>query len=278
MSIGEIIGYAILALFLGFFAFLIIRTITVRKPKPPESNYVPHDIGDKVVDNLVEAIKFKTVTMIDNNQDGTVFLEYQAFLEKTYPLIMKNSTKYVINKYAVIYAFKGTQAEALLPIAILAHQDVVPAPKEGWDFDPFSGEISEGFIYGRGTQDMKGQMISALDGLELLLEEGKHPSRSIYFCFGHDEERKGIYGANEIVKFLQKEGVRFEYVLDEGGAIIDGKLVGIDNKIALVGTCEKGYADVVLEVENWVAMLPRQLEEQLLGLWAKLYINWKKIK
>lgn len=278
MTIGAIIGYTVLALFLGFIAFLIIRTISARKPKPPESNYVPNDIDDTVVDNLVEAIKHKTITMPNNDQDGSVFLEYQAFLEKAYPLIMKNSTKYVINKYSVIYAFKGTESDSLLPIAILAHQDVVPAPAKDWGFDPFGGEISEGYIYGRGTQDMKGQMISALDGLEFLLREGKKPARSIYFCFGHDEERAGIYGAYEIVKFLQQRDVRFEFVLDEGGAIIDGKIIGINNKVALVGTCEKGYADVTLEVEKLGGHASTPTRRTAVGLMSQAVYKLEKRK
>ena len=97
---------------------------------------------------------------------------------------------------------------------------------------------------------MKSQMIVALEALETLLSEGHSPKRSIYFCFGHDEELRGTEGAARIAAYLKEKGVRFEYVLDEGGAVLDGKILGINNKIALIGTCEKGYADIKLEAEK----------------------------
>lgn len=278
MSVERIIEYVFLALFLAFIAFLIIRTILVKKPKPIKTSYKAPEIDDKVVDNLVKAIQYKTITMPNNDQDGTIFLEYQKFLEKTYPLIMQNSTKYVVNKYSVVYAFKGSGPSTLLPIALLAHQDVVPAPPEGWGYDPFGGEIADNFIYGRGSQDMKSQMISALDALELLLHEGRIPARSIYFCFGHDEELSGIHGANEIVKFLKQRDVQFEFVLDEGGAIIDGKIMSVNNHIALVGTCEKGYADITLEVEKKGGHSSTPTRRTAIGLMSQAIVKLEKRK
>lgn len=93
-------------------------------------------------------------------------------------------------------------------------------------------------------------MIVALEGLELLLKQGFIPKRSIYFCFGHDEELRGTEGAEQITKHLEANGEKLEFVIDEGGTVLDGKILGINNKIALIGTCEKGYADIKLEVEK----------------------------
>ncbi len=242
--------YIIFGAILALIAFLIIRTLLVRKPAPEQSDYVKRDIDvNKVAEHLRGAIRIKTVTMPNNDCDGSIFYEYQAYLEKTYPLIAEKAEKIQINKYAVIYKIKGTD-EKLLPCAILAHQDVVPAPPEGWETDPFGAEIKDGYIYGRGSQDMKSQMIAALEGLEILLAEGKTPKRTILFCFGHDEELRGTYGAKEISRYLYEHGVRLEYVLDEGGTVLDGKILGINNKIALIGTCEKGYADYTVTVEK----------------------------
>ncbi len=246
----EIIGFSILGVIVALVLFMIIRTLLTKKPTLENRNYVPHDVPlDRVKDHLVGAVQIPTVTLKNNDCNGSIFYEYQAYLEKCYPKIMAVAEKKLINKYAVIYTVKGSD-NGLLPCAILAHQDVVPAPEEGWEVPPFSGTIKDGYIYGRGSQDMKSQMIVALEGLELLLEDGLYPRRTIMFCFGHDEELRGTYGALEISKYLESEGVRLEYVLDEGGAILDGKILGIDNKIALIGTCEKGYADYILEVEK----------------------------
>ncbi len=246
----EIIGYTLLALFVALLAFMIIRTLCTKKPKLEDRNYVPHEIDiDRVASHLVGAVQIPTITLENNDCDGSIFYKYQEYLEKCYPKIMSIAEKKNVNKYSVIYTVKGTD-DSLLPCAILAHQDVVPAPEEGWEVPPFSGTIKDGYIYGRGSQDMKSQMIVALEGLEILLEDGRLPKRTILFCFGHDEELRGTYGALEISKYLESQNIKLEYVLDEGGTILDGKMLGIDNKIALIGTCEKGYADYVLEVEK----------------------------
>ncbi|MFI3229303.1 MAG: M20/M25/M40 family metallo-hydrolase [Bacillota bacterium] len=243
-----IILYVILGLIGAIFIFAILRTIFTKKPVIQSSGY-KHRVIDKerVTKHLQEAVRIPTVTLTDNDLDGSIFYEYQAFLERTYPKVMAVAKKTNINKYAAIYKVEGSDS-SLLPIGVLAHQDVVPAPSEGWTVPPFSGEVLENCVYGRGSQDMKSQMIAALEGLEILMEEGFIPARGIYFCFGHDEELKGTEGALQISKYLESEGVKFEFVIDEGGTVLDGAILGINNKIALVGTCEKGYADFEIEV------------------------------
>jgi len=240
----------ILSLLGALILFMVIRALLVRPQPAAKTDYTPRAIDvDKVAAHLSGAVQIPTVTMPSNELDGTVFFTYQKFLEKTYPLIAARAEKVNINTYAVIYKVHGSDP-TLLPAAILAHQDVVPAPDEGWEVPPFSGEIKDGYLYGRGSQDMKSQMIVALEGLELLLADGKEPKRSIYFCFGHDEELTGKEGAMRIARYLEESGIQLEYVIDEGGTVLDGKILGINHKIALIGTCEKGYADIKLTVEK----------------------------
>ena len=246
----QIFGYCVLAAVVALMAFMVLRALFTRAPKLDASDYVPHPIDEaRLVGHLSGAVKIPTVTLPDNDADGSIFYEYQAYIEKCYPLITSAAEKTQVNKYAVIYKVTGSN-KSLLPAAILAHQDVVPAPEEGWEVPPFSGDVKDGYVYGRGSQDMKSQMIAALEALEILLQEGRRPKRTILFCFGHDEELRGTYGAKEISSYLESQGVRLEYVIDEGGTILDGSMLGINNKIALIGTCEKGYADYVLEVEK----------------------------
>ncbi len=124
--------------------------------------------------------------------------------------------------------------------------DVVPAPAEGWSQPPFSGAIVDNTIYGRGTLDMKGQLIASLEAFDYLLSTGFSPARSLYFCFGHDEETNGSKGAGLIVEHLLDQGVKLEYVIDEGGIILDGTQIGVTSPLAMIGTCEKGYMDIGL--------------------------------
>lgn len=240
----------VLSLLGALIALMLVRTLVAR-PKPlPKTDYTPRKINaDEVARHLSGAVQIPTVTLKSNDSDGSVFFRFQSYIEKTYPTVFARAQKTLINKYAAVYKIIGSDT-TLLPAAILAHQDVVPAPDEGWEQPPFSGAIKDGYVYGRGSQDMKSQMIAALEGLEILLKDGFAPKRSIYFCFGHDEELRGTEGAGHIVKYLEECSERLEFVIDEGGAILDGKILGINNKIALIGICEKGYADIKLEVEK----------------------------
>lgn len=71
--------------------------------------------------------------------------------------------------------------------AILCHLDVVPAG-DGWDKDPFGGEISDGKIWGRGTTDDKGPAICALYAMKALKDKGFVPSKKIKLIVGCNEE------------------------------------------------------------------------------------------
>ncbi len=247
MNVGLIILYCILGAIGALLLFMIIRTLATRPKKLEVSKVVTADVDkNEVAEILSGAVRIPTVTAYNEGDDQTIFLKYHEYLEKSFPLIFARAEKTLVNNYSLVLKIKGSN-ESLLPGCFLAHQDVVPATSEGWESDPFGGEIKDGFVYGRGSQDMKSQMIASLMGLELLLREGREPVRTIYYCFGHDEEFTGKEGANSIVKYLLANNIRFEFVVDEGGTMIDGSMVGIKGKyVALIGTCEKGYADYKL--------------------------------
>lgn len=66
------------------------------------------------------------------------------------------------------------------------------------------------------------------------------PARTVYFAFGHDEEVGGGFGASAMAELLEKEGIDFEHILDEGGTVLTDGLKGImDTPVAVVGTAEK---------------------------------------
>src|SRR5690606_15593745 len=159
-------------------------------------------------------------------------------------LIHTIGKKQVINDHALLFHIKGSDSD-LLPIAFLAHQDVVPSSELDWEYPPFSGKIvdigGEEYIYGRGSLDMKGQMIATMEAVEYCLKNNIKLKRDLYLCFGYDEELTGTQGALNIVKYLQENNVKFEFLIDEGGVVLDGKMLGIDGNIALIGNSEKGY-------------------------------------
>ncbi|MFL6826698.1 MAG: M20/M25/M40 family metallo-hydrolase, partial [Bradyrhizobium sp.] len=198
---------------------------------------------------LSEAIRFRTISSFENpDQSSDAFRGLQAHILKSFPAFHAAAKREVIAQYSLLYKWEGSDAKAP-PIGLLAHQDVVPvAPgtENDWQQPPFDGVIADGFIWGRGSWDDKGNLYSMLEAAEAMAKEGFRPKRTIYFAFGHDEEVAGERGAKAIVTALAARGVRFAFVIDEGLLITDGIIKGLDRPAALIGVAEKGYATLVL--------------------------------
>ncbi len=130
----------------------------------------------------------------------------------------------------------------------MAHLDVVPV--EGtWRHPPFSAEIEDGNIWGRGTLDDKGCVAAICEAVETLLEAGHVPARDVWLSFGCDEEATGV-AAVLAVDELERRGVRPWFVLDEGGAIAGGAFPGVTAPVGVIGVTEKGVTSVRLRVEG----------------------------
>lgn len=253
VNIGAVIGGTIAAVIVLFFLALIIRT-ALNRPKIPtgKAGKLPEIDKNAAVQHLREAIRIPTVSMVEDYVDNIQpFIDYRNWLEKTYPLLHANAERTIIEGYSLIYRIKGTNP-ALKGGCYLSHIDVVPAPKDGWEYDPFEAVLTDdGYIYGRGAQDMKSHMIALLEAVEYHLAQGKKFARDLYLCFGHDEEPgNSTSGAANIVKYLKAKGVEMEFVIDEGGTVLDGKLLGIPHTVALIGACEKGNGDLELVVKK----------------------------
>ena len=80
------------------------------------------------------------------------------------------------------------------------------------------------------------------EAVELLLTKNFVPERTVYLAMGHDEEVGGRNGNRVIADTFRKRGVRLQFVLDEGGAILDGVIGGIAQPVAFVAVAEKGAA------------------------------------
>lgn len=215
----------------------------------PESNAIP------VAEKLARAVRIATISKMDGKQtDGEAFLQLHALLETMFPLVHQQCEKTVINQYSLLYHYASPNSQAdKKPILITAHMDVVPIEPNTaneWRYPPFSGDIQEGYVWGRGTLDTKTHFIAAMEALENILQSGNVLKRDVYFAFGHDEEINGEAGAMQIVKYLQEKQLQFEFVLDEGGCIVRNVLDGIQEPIAMVGIGEKGFANIRLTVNQ----------------------------
>lgn len=242
-----VVFLALLGALFTLIAIMLVRTALCKPNETKKQEATLHDVDEnEVARHLADAVRIPTVSLKNLDEDGTVFYRYHDFLEKTYPVFHQTATKEIVNKYTLFYTIKGKNP-SLKPGCFLAHQDVVPAVNESeWSYPPFSGTITDGYVYGRGAQDMKSQMIALLDAMETLLKEGFVPDRDLYFIFGHDEEPNTSDGAPVVSKLLKERGIELEFVVDEGGTIVDGKVIGVNKIIGLIGTCEKGYVDIKL--------------------------------
>jgi carboxypeptidase PM20D1 len=202
-------------------------------------------------EKLQKAIRIPTVSYSDPAlNDREQFRVFQAFLEEAFPGIHRTCLREIFSDTAVLYTWKGSKA-GLDPILLIGHYDVVPPGDESaWGRPPFGGDIAEGFVWGRGTLDDKQCVVSLLEAAESLIEEGFTPDRTVLFAFGGDEENGGFAGAAVIATALEQRGVRAEFLLDEGSAIVEGMIPGIKTPAALIGIAEKGFANIELRLET----------------------------
>lgn len=104
----------------------------------------------------------------------------------------------------------------LKPLLLLNHFDVVPVDRAAWKVDPFGGVIADGYIWGRGTLDMKGVGTQQLFALTLLKDMNIVPERDIVMLCTPDEETSGELGIQWMIRNHFDE-INAEWALDEGG-------------------------------------------------------------
>lgn len=247
------------------FSILIVQTLRFTS-RQPSLNAVPGITIDTstAAHHLAKALTYETVSYQDTSLwQGREFTHLHSYLEKTFPAVHSHLTREIVGNYSLLYTWKGSD-ERLAPILLMAHLDVVPVEEgteENWIHPPFQGTITDGFIWGRGSMDIKEGVIGLLEAVELLLKEGFQPERTIYLAFGHDEEIGGQLGAHAIAGLISERSDSLEYVLDEGGSITQGIVPGVGSPVALVGIAEKGYVSLELSVElegGHSAMPPRE--------------------
>lgn len=202
---------------------------------------------------LAGAIAFRTVSSLDDpSGNAAEFDKLHAYLAEQFPKVHATLKKEVVGDKALLYTWVGSDPKAK-PIALMAHQDMVPiAPgtEKAWSVDPFSGAIQDGFVWGRGTLDNKGNLFAQMEAIELLISQGFKPTQTIYLVMGDDEEVSGLRGAQPIAELLKSRSVRLDWVLDEGLLVLDGVLPGLSKPAALIGLAEKGYGTFFLSLDT----------------------------
>ena len=208
---------------------------------------------EAAVNRLSEAIRCRTINYADHSlTDFSEFDRLQELIRQGYPHVMRCGSFELIG-HAVLITIPGSDPR-LLPCLYMSHQDVVPVAagtEKDWRYDAFSGAVAEGFLWGRGSLDIKQMVFGILEAAEYLLSRGRRFRRTAYLAFGDDEETLN-QGALAIAETLERRGVRLEFLLDEGGGQIqDGACFGAPGQAVIA----QAFAQMQAEIDGLKAQL-----------------------
>ncbi len=263
---------------------LILLFNTGFTPKKSEKfiHTVPKDfpLNEQIVsEHLSKAIQIRTISHQEKEKiNWEEFNKFIKFLEETFPKTHSALKRELINGYTPLFIWEGKQP-SLYPALLIAHYDVVPAEQSTenlWKYPPFSGAIAEGYIWGRGTLDVKCNVMAIMESIEYLVSKGFTPQRTILVSFGHDEEVGGRDGAKKVAETLKSRGITPEFSLDEGMAITEGILPGIKGCVALIGIAEKGYLSLELSVTTTGGHSSNPPRETAIGILSKAITKIEK--
>lgn len=240
---------AIAVAVLLFVAVIILRALAFRPKAQPkaETEEVSFD-KDGAAYALGELIRCKTVSYRDRTlEDEGEFDRFETVLSALYPSVFATCELIRPSDRAMLFKWRGRGDGA--PLVLMAHYDVVPASEDGWELPAFEGIIRDGCLWGRGTLDTKSTVNGILFAAQTLIEDGFVPENDIYFAFSGSEEISGD-DAKLIVDYFADRGIEPSFVLDEGGAVVEGAFPGVKQPCALIGIAEKGFMDVKYTVKT----------------------------
>src|SRR5919108_3741593 len=182
------------------------------------------EVRDEAVRLLTDYMKINTANPPGNEIDGALFLksilQREGFEVQLFDTAVSSLGPRRPNLYTRL---KGNGSKKA--IALVHHIDVVPADARYWEVDPYSGTIKDGYVYGRGALDMKGEGIVHLMAMIALKRSGVPLTRDIVYIANPDEEL-GSTGAIAFVENHPDLLGDVEFLITEGGdnPLVDGKL------------------------------------------------------
>ena len=255
------VAFTVLALALVLATVLAARMVVFRsrqpRVQPPAAMLDVDELA--AAQRLATAVRFPTVSREGGATDPRPFTDLNAWLEASFPRTFAALGRERVERGQLL-TWRGADP-SLAPVLLVGHADVVPVEpgtEREWSRPPFGGEIGDGFVWGRGTLDDKSTVLGLLEAVERLLADGFRPRRTVLLAFGEDEEVGGEEGAAAIAALLAARGVRPAWALDEGMAIVDGMIPGLDRPLAAVGVAEKGFVtfDLTVETEGGHSSMP----------------------
>jgi acetylornithine deacetylase/succinyl-diaminopimelate desuccinylase-like protein len=167
------------------------------------------DLRSEVTDLLQQLIRVDTTNPPGNETAAAELLrDYLAANGVESELIAK-----VPERANLVARIPGGDGPSLL---LLCHTDVVYADPEQWSVPPFSGELKDGEVWGRGALDMKSQVAANAVAIASLAREGFKPSGDLIFAATADEEQGDGFGLEWLCE-EHPDAVRCDYAVNEGG-------------------------------------------------------------
>ena len=205
-------------------------------------NYQP-DSG-RCAQILSDFIQCKTISEKGYFQAEEI-QKFHNILKKWFPNLMANA-EWLDFDGGIMLKWQGKHHDK--PLALMSHMDVVSAVGE-WKKPPFSGEICDGVVWGRGAVDTKGPLSAIFEAVESLAKEGYQPCQDVYILSSSKEEIGGA-DAELMAKWFVDRGIKPALLIDEGGAIVDAPIAGVDGKFAMLGMVERSSARIILEAQS----------------------------
>lgn len=194
---------------------------------------------------LAEMIRCRTVSKKDGFEPAE-FLKLRQVIAELFPLTTERAELTILGDDAYLYKLAGT--DATRNVIVMSHHDVVDAAGD-WQEPPFGGDSRDGKLWGRGTVDTKTPLFAEFTAIEELLEAGFVFPVNVYL-FSSCSEEIGGNGAPLALEYFRKSDLRFDWIIDEGGAVIDPPMAGIDCKCAMMAVHEKRRCTARLIAKN----------------------------
>ena len=244
-----IVLYIIFAAVLLLAAVLLVNTAlqtrSARKLEGQHPTFTDAEL-EAYGNTFARMLRCATVS-VAGGHDDTEFAKLRSVVEEDFPLLHQKAERRLLAEDCWMYKIPGKDPSR--NILLMSHHDVVPADTD-WTMPAFDGIIKDGKVYGRGAADTKGSLCAILFAAEEMLRAGVTPPVNFYIVSSHNEELGGN-GMAATLAYCQENGITFEVILDEGGAIVEPPLLGMDCEMcAMVAVHEKGRLKVKCTVKN----------------------------
>jgi succinyl-diaminopimelate desuccinylase len=168
------------------------------------------------------------------------------------------------------------------PLVVFAgHTDVVPpGPREKWDSDPFTPEVRDGFLYGRGAADMKSSLAAFITAIEHFLQHRPKDAGSIALLITSDEEGVAQNGTAKVVEWLHQQGKKIDYcIVGEpssvnalGDVIKNGRRGSLNGRLSVRGV--QGHIAYPQLAQNPIHLVAPALAELVSLRWDNGFENF----